>query len=148
MPRAKKKKVDTETTELNVAHWDDVIYNIQHRVAFCDPEIYCGFMEKVYDRHMHPGGLGAACCSWEQDKEGERDVIQYWFNSVDSPTVAPSIIAHEITHGVDYTFRQRHMPTGFKSTEARAYLTGALAKVVPRLLTTLGVKVWKEDGDG
>lgn len=142
MPRAKRKvEKKTESVKLNIAHWDDVIYQVQHRVAYCEADVFCGFMEKVYERKMKPEDLGAACCAWEHDDAEDTDVVQYWFNSGRKISLAPSIIVHEIVHGVDFVFSTRHVPPGFKSTEARAYYTAGLVKVLPHLLDNLGAKM-------
>jgi len=141
--RKRKPKPKSDQVEVNIAHWDEVIYNIQHRVAYCAKETFCAFSKKVYNRDLDIGYLGDACCCWERDPEEGIDVIQYWFDAESETSVAPSVVAHEVVHGVDFVFRSRNLHTGFKATEARAYLTGALMKVIPQLLQKLGAK-WVE----
>lgn len=142
-PRKKKTKAADESVEVNIAHWDEIVYNVQHRVAYCDKETFCAFSKKVYGRDLDVGILGDACCCWELDPTEGIAVIQYWFDSESETSVAPSVVAHEVVHGVDFVFRNRNLHTGFKSTEARAYLTGALMKIIPQLLMNLGAK-WVE----
>jgi hypothetical protein len=130
------------TTQLHIRQWDDLVYNIQHRLIMSTAKEMSTYLKSKMGVEIDPEEMGMGLTI--DHVNDDVSIVQYWFDlgkfQKSTPLAKKQFVAHEASHGTDMVMQCRGVPLCEETAEPRAYYLGAVVGALHSMIKEFTAK--------